>query len=131
MTAFPEFHKYDGLGLAQLVRARKVSSAELLEEAISRIETVNPKINAVIYKMYDRARQAALGKLPEGPFTGVPFLLKDIHATSFAGYKSAPHPLGMLGDKWGFHKSRIHSARIVARAFVPARGARDQNQPWG
>lgn len=81
MNTFPEFHKYDGLGLAELVHAKKISAAELIEEAISRIEAHNPKINAVIYKMYDQARAASKGDLPDGPFKGVPFLLKDMHAT--------------------------------------------------
>jgi len=81
MTFFPEYHKYDGLGLAELVRTKQISSAELVEEAIHRIEAHNPKINAVIYKMYDQARRVAKGDLPDSPFTGVPFLLKDMHAT--------------------------------------------------
>jgi amidase len=81
MTAIPEYHKYDGLGLAELVRNKKVSPSELLEEAISRIEARNPRLNAVIYKMYELARKAAQGPLPDGPFKGVPFLLKDMHAT--------------------------------------------------
>jgi amidase len=77
MSSFPDFHKYDGLGLAELVHTKEISPAELVEESIARIEAHNPKINAVIYKMYDQARKAAQGKLPEGPFHGVPFLLKD------------------------------------------------------
>src|SRR5512136_2565763 len=81
MTAFPEFHKYDGLGLGELVRTRQVAPADLIEEAISRIEAHNPKLNAVVYKLYDQARAAAKGDLPDGPFKGVPFLLKDMHAT--------------------------------------------------
>lgn len=81
MTFFPEFHKYDGLGLAELVRTKQILPAELVEEAISRIEAHNPKINAVIYKMYDQARVAAKGNLPDSPFKGVPFLQKDMHAT--------------------------------------------------
>lgn len=79
--AFSDYSKYDGLGLAELVRIKEVSPAELVEEAISRIETHNPKINAVVYKLYDRARNAAKGNLPDGPFKGVPFLIKDLHAT--------------------------------------------------
>jgi amidase len=63
------------------VHAKKISPLELVEEAISRIETHNPKINAVIYKTYDQARKVAQGKLPDGAFMGVPFLLKDMHAT--------------------------------------------------
>ena len=77
MSVFPEFHQYDGLGLAELVRKKAVTPLELVEEVISRIEAYNPKINAVIYKMYARARESAKGELPEGSFTGVPFLFKD------------------------------------------------------
>jgi amidase len=90
MTTFAEFHKYDGLGLAELVRAKQVTPAELVEEAISRIEAHNPKINAVVCKMYDQARMAAQGALPDGPFKGVPFLLKDL----FSNYAGVPTSCG-------------------------------------
>src|SRR5919108_926425 len=79
--AFSDYGKYDGLGLAELVRKKQVSPAELVEEAIRRIETHNPKLNAVVLPLYERAREKAKGKLPEGPFTGVPFMIKDLHAT--------------------------------------------------
>jgi len=78
MSGFNEFSRYDGLGLADLVRKKEVSPSDLCEEAIRRIEQVNPKINAVIFPMYDIARKAVQAGLPEGPFAGVPFLLKDI-----------------------------------------------------
>jgi amidase len=84
MSGFKEYEKYDGLGLAQLVRKKEVSPLELCEEAIHRIDSVNPKINAVIYRMDDAARTAAKGPIPEGPFTGVPFLCKDL-VSSIAG----------------------------------------------
>jgi amidase len=75
--AFEEYSRFDGLGLARLVAAGEVCAAELLEEAIARAEKVNPALNALIYKDYERAREAA--KQPSrGPFAGVPFLLKDI-----------------------------------------------------
>jgi amidase len=64
--------------LAELVREGSVTPEELVEEAIDRIERVDPQINAVIQKTYDRARRAAAEGLPAGPFRGVPFLLKDI-----------------------------------------------------
>ncbi|HEV2651101.1 MAG TPA: amidase family protein [Rhizomicrobium sp.] len=76
---FAEYAKYDGLGLAHLVRKGEVSPSELLEEAITRIERHNPTLNAVVYKAYDEARKIADGKLPDGPFKGVPFLIKDIN----------------------------------------------------
>src|SRR6201986_745511 len=77
--AFSDYADYDGLGLAHLVRKGAVSPAELLEEAIARTEKNNPKLNAVVYKAYDEARATAKGKLPDGPFKGVPFLIKDIN----------------------------------------------------
>lgn len=77
--AFAEYSDYDGLGLAHLVRRGEVSPTELLEEAITRIERHNPKLNAVVYKAYDEARATAKSKLPDGPFRGVPFLIKDIN----------------------------------------------------
>src|SRR5215471_1846910 len=76
--AFAEYDRYDGLGLAHLVRRGEVSPSDLLEEAITRIERHNPVLNAVVYKAYDEARATAKGKLPDGPFKGVPFLIKDI-----------------------------------------------------
>jgi amidase len=78
MSGFSDYDKYDGLGLAELVRKKEVKPSELVEEAISRIESLNPQLNAVIYKMYELARKAADGDLPDGPFKGVPFLMKDI-----------------------------------------------------
>lgn len=80
MSRFAEYSQYDGLGLAELVRKKEVQPIELVEEAIGRIEAVNPRLNAVIHKMFDSARKAAQGPLPEGPFAGVPFLLKDLVA---------------------------------------------------
>jgi amidase len=78
MSGFKEFDRFDGLGLAELVRKKEVAPSELCEEAIRRIEQVNPKVNAVILPMYDLAREAAQKGLPKRPFTGVPFLLKDM-----------------------------------------------------
>jgi amidase len=75
---FAEYDRYDGLGLAALVRAGEVSPMELAEAAIARIERHNPALNAVTFKAYDQARAAASAPLPGGPFAGVPFLIKDI-----------------------------------------------------
>ncbi len=77
MSVFPEYHQYDALGLAALIRSKQVQMSELVEEAIYRIETYNPKINAVVYSMFDQARQQAKRQAPSGVFAGVPFLLKD------------------------------------------------------
>lgn len=76
--SFKEYSSYDGLGLGELVRQGEVTPAELLEEAIARVERHNGKINAVVFKFYDQAREAARQKPGPGLFPGVPFLLKDI-----------------------------------------------------
>lgn len=74
-----DYGEYDGLGLAALVRDRKASPIELLDAAIARIERHDGALNAVVYRAYDEARAAALSHdLPDGPFKGVPFLIKDL-----------------------------------------------------
>jgi amidase len=76
--AFKEYGSYDGIGLAELVRKKQVSAGELLDEAIARTAKVDPQINAVVVKHYDYAQRQIDKGLPDGPFTGVPFLLKDL-----------------------------------------------------
>jgi amidase len=73
-----DYARHDGLGLAALVARREVSPVELVEAAIACIERHDGALNAVVYKAYDEARRAAAGPLPDGPFQGVPFLIKDL-----------------------------------------------------
>ena len=68
----------DATEQARLVRDREASPAELVDDAIARAERLNPQLNAVIHPLYEQAREAAAGSLPDGPFRGVPFLLKDL-----------------------------------------------------
>lgn len=77
-AATDAFVEYDGMGQAALVRKGEVSSLELVEAAIARIEKMNPALNAVVHKLYDKGRAAAQGDLPDGPFKGVPYLIKDL-----------------------------------------------------
>ena len=67
----------DAVAMAQAVRTGKVSAAELVETAITRLEKVNPQINAVGYPNYDRARKMAATGVA-GPLAGVPTLIKDV-----------------------------------------------------
>ena len=71
----------DATALAALVAKKEATPLELVEAAIARIEQLNPTLNAVITPMYDQARAAAKGKIPDGPFRGVPYLMKDIGAS--------------------------------------------------
>ncbi len=74
----------DALGQAELVREGRVTPGELVEGVVDRIEAVNPELNAVVRPMYDLARERVEEGVPEGPFQGVPFLLKDLQA-AYAG----------------------------------------------
>ncbi len=73
----PLLDEHDAVGLASLVRGGQVSARELVDAAIDRAEALDPSLNAVIHRQYDRARRDADGPLPDGPLRGVPFLLKD------------------------------------------------------
>ncbi|ACY12729.1 amidase [Haliangium ochraceum] len=82
MSGFSEYTRYDGVGLGELVRAGEVQASELVEAAIAAIEAVDPQLNAVVHRFFDRARQAAQAAaqapLPKGPLAGVPVLAKDL-----------------------------------------------------
>ena len=73
-----DYGEHDALALAELVRSRQVSPSELLDEAIARTERLNGTLNAVVVKHYEAARAQIANGLPDGPFSGVPFLLKDL-----------------------------------------------------
>jgi amidase len=75
---FEEYVRHDAVGLAQLVRRGEVSAAALVEAAIARAEQVNPRINAIIDRLYERARAQARERLG-GPFAGVPWAVKDLY----------------------------------------------------
>jgi len=79
MSRFSEYDAFDALGLADLIRRGEVSVEEVVETAIDRVTSLNPQLNAVVTPMFDEAR-ASLNELDDGPFHGVPFLLKDLGA---------------------------------------------------
>jgi amidase len=77
MAIADDFGKHDALGLALLVREKRVSARELVDECLARIDRVNGSLNAVVTRLDEQAR--ALSEAPAaGPFTGVPFLVKDL-----------------------------------------------------
>lgn len=72
------FSSYDAIGQAQLVRSKQATALELVDAAITRIEAANPKLNAVVWEMFEHARTRAKGSLPASPLSGVPYLIKDL-----------------------------------------------------
>jgi len=100
----------DAIGLAERLRTGAIGPRELIDAAIAAIERVNPALNAIVHRMYEKARASAddARKLPEGPFRGVPFVLKDLDG-ALAG-----EPYTMSSR----HLERYvpeHDAEIVAR----------------
>jgi amidase len=68
----------DATAQAELVRTGEASSLELVDEAIARVEKLNGELNAVIHPRFDQARDEARAALPDGPFQGVPLVVKDL-----------------------------------------------------
>ena len=81
----------DATAQAELVRSGKASALELVDDAIARVEKLDPELNAVIHPRFDRARDEARGPLPDGPFRGVPLMVKDL----LAAMEGEPHHEGM------------------------------------
>ena len=119
--AFADYAEHDGLGLAALVKSKKASPAEILEAAIERIEKHNGVLNAVVHKEYDEARKTAAGDLPEGPFKGVPFLIKDLGA-QVKGWPRTRHssmgvPRTVLADRFLLRINSSASSRKLPVKF--------------
>lgn len=130
----------DATEQARLVAAGEVTPAELLEAAIARIEESDSVLNAVVIKWFDHARSlAADPSLPNGPFRGVPFLLKDLY-TSFAGQtlsngNAALKQAGILDTADTTLVARFKAAGLViaGRTNSPEMGSLATTQPlaWG
>lgn len=135
---FKEYGKYDALGLAELVRNKETTASELLEAALARAAEVNPKLNAIITPMDDIARARAKGPL-DGPFAGVPFLVKDL----FQEYAGVPTAYGCKALKAAKHIPTEHAeitrrwlqsgVVIFGRTNTPEFGAKGITEPdaWG
>ncbi|HUA33605.1 MAG TPA: amidase [Candidatus Binataceae bacterium] len=78
MISLKDYTSYDGLGLAHLVRQKEVSPRELADAAFAAIEKVNPQTNSVLQILREQSAATIAADIPQGPFTGVPFLIKEI-----------------------------------------------------
>jgi amidase len=102
--------RLDAVAQAELVARGEATPLELVEAAIARIERVDPRLNAVIHRLFEEARTAAQRPLPAGPFRGVPFLMKDIGATQ-AGQ---PHSMGNRALRDAGYRA-LHDTYLGAR----------------
>lgn len=80
-----EYDKLDAVAMAGLVQRGELTAQELLDEAMVRTEARDPVLNAVTTRFYDHASAQIAKGLPEGPLTGVPYLLKDL-GVYYAGF---------------------------------------------
>jgi amidase len=129
----------DAVEQAALVDRGEVTSLELLDAAIERIERIDPELNAVTIRWFEHARDTARTELPRGPFRGVPFLLKDL----FAGYAGQPITNGnralknggVISDADTTLVSRFRDAGLViaGRTNSPELGSVPTTEPlaWG
>ncbi len=129
----------DAVDQAALVKKGEVTPLELLEAAIERIERIDPVLNAVVIRWFDHARDTARGDIPDGPFRGVPFLLKDL----FAGYAGQRITNGNLAlknenvicdaDTTLVSRYRAAGLVIAGRTNTPELGSVPTTEPvaWG
>ncbi len=130
---FPEYDSLDAVGLAALIRRREIAPREAVEAAIARIEERNPAINAVTIKAYEAALAAIDAGLPQGPFTGVPYLVKDLHAP-VAGLPLTHGSRLWLGSVPDFDSETVARLRragfvILGRSNAPELGMSVSTEP--
>ena len=115
MADFADYQDYDALGLAELIRNKEVTAAEVLDATIEQVEALNPKLNAVVHTMFDESHAAVAAGLPDGPFTGAPYAMKDL----WIHVKDTPSTSGsrLFADAVSDHDSTI-TARLRAAGLV-------------
>lgn len=112
MEPFKDYGSFDAVGLAELVEKGEVSSLELVDAAASRMEEVNPAVNAVVWDRLGAARIEAAAGDQTGPFAGVPILIKDLVID-----KGVPVTFGSV-----FFRNYVGETRSVFRDRVDASG---------
>jgi amidase len=130
---FDEYRKHEATALAGLIAKREVSAKDVLEIAIARADEVNPAINAIVHKQYDRARKAIAAALPQGPLAGVPYLVKDLAFLD----KGEPARLGSslfkdyVADHDSAYVARCRKAGLVimGRSSTPEFGLNPTTEP--
>jgi amidase len=130
----------DACAQAELVRKHEATPAELVDAAIARIESVNPQLNAVVWERFEKAREEARSaQLPQGPFSGVPFLTKDLGCTTAGEPDSAGSRFlkqnGYIAGVTTELARRIKTAGFInlGRTNTPEFGAVATTEPlaWG
>jgi len=114
------------MGQAELVGRKEATALELVDAAIARIESQNPRLNCLATPMFDEARAVASKKLPPGPLSGAPYMIKDL-GQPCAGVRQTDGSkalAGYIADHDGGLVTRLRNAGlvIVGRATAPEFG---------
>ena len=107
----------DATAQAELVRQKELKPVELVNAAIERIERINSSLNAVILPMYEHGREVASGPIPDGPFAGVPFLIKDFLA-EYAGFPFSEGSEFLKGYVPGEDSELVKRYKRVGLVFI-------------
>jgi amidase len=125
----------DATAQADLVRRGDVSPVELVDAAITRIEKLNPELNSVIHPLFERARAEATRTLPDGPFRGVPAVVKDLDGTlAGAPYHAGNQLLKQLGNvatttSYLFERMQRAGFVFVGKTNTPELGLMPTTEP--
>ncbi len=111
-----EYHQYDATGLAELVATGKTTAQELLDCALAQTTRLNPQLNAVVMLQEDVARARIESGLPEGPFSGVPFLMKDLKCEA-RDFPTNNGSVLFTGHHWSYDSEMFK--RMTATGLVP------------
>lgn len=125
----------DATAQAELVRTNQLSRQELAEASIARIESVDPQVNAVIHRRFEKALSELDSQPPEGPFAGVPILIKDLYAETAGDPQHngnlALKKAGHLGseDSWLIERYKRAGFVILGRTNTPELGLVPVTEP--
>lgn len=127
-----EFFQMDSVSQAALVKKGEVSALELTQAAIKRINLLNEKLNAVITPIFEPALNAATNGLPSGPFTGVPYLFKDL--MEYKGYRTAwgsRATINHISDNTHIFGTRVLEAglNVLGKTNTPELGLLGTTEP--
>lgn len=131
---FDTYKTFDGVALAAAIARGDTTAEAVLESAIARTEDVNPALNAIIHPLFERAREHA-GTITDGPFGGVPFLVKDLFQEiggepahdGCAGLKRADHRAPV--DQAYVRRLEAAGANIFGKTNTPEFGAKGITEP--
>lgn len=135
-ATLPSVARPDLVGTAELIRQKVCSAPEIVEQAIARIERLNPTVNAVIHRRFEEAlSELKAGEIPAGPFQGVPFLIKDLHChTAGDPYYSGMRVLRDADwratvDSWLAGRFRAGGLVFLGRTNTPEIGLSATTEP--